>query len=98
MGDAEFRRVGEVEVDNRRRVSLGRFGNVDHTRYFVEAAADGEIRLIPAVSIPAREMFVWQRPDVLASLRMGIAQAEAGKTHGMGDFTQYVDDKADTAE
>ena len=95
MDDTEFRRVGEVEVDNRRRVSLGRFGNVDHTRYFVEAANDGEIRLIPAVSIPAREMFVWQRPDLLASLQQGIAQAEAGKTHGMGDFTQYVNESDD---
>jgi hypothetical protein len=74
-----FRRVGEVEVDARRRVSLGRAGRREHTRYFVEHNDEGVIRLIPAKTVPAREAVVWEDDDVRAKLKRGIEQAVTGK-------------------
>jgi hypothetical protein len=91
----EFKDVAEVEVDNRRRISLGRVGRPEHRRYLIQEAADGEIRLIPVVSIPAREMILLQRPDLVASLERGIADAEAGRLVDRGSFEKYLDEDDD---
>lgn len=88
----KFRRVGEVEVDARRRVSLGRFGRSEDRRYLVEEGPGGELRLIPARTIPAREAIVWENPELLASLRRGMEEAALGKLEDRGSFAQYADD------
>jgi len=38
-----------VELDDRRRVSLGKVGRPEHTRYIVEEEPDGTLVLTPAV-------------------------------------------------
>ena len=86
---ARFERVGEVEVDARRRVSLGRVGRREHTRYIVEENAEGEIRLIPAKTIPAREALVWENRRVRESLERGMEQAAAGKVRSLGSFAKH---------
>ena len=50
------------------------------------------IRLIPAKTIPAREAFVWENPDVLESLKRGMEQAATGKVRKLGSFAKYRDD------
>lgn len=83
--------MGEVEVDARRRVSLGRVGRREDTRYIVEESDDGVIRLIPAKTIPAREAFVWENPEVMKSLQRGMEQAATGKARSRGSFAKYRD-------
>ncbi len=94
-----FKTVGEVEVDRRRRISLGKIGRPEHTRYIVAEAADGEIRLIPAVMIPEREMIIWQDAALRTDLLEGIADATAGRVRPAGDLSEYLaaddDDDAD---
>lgn len=63
--------VGEVEVDSRRRVSLGRAGKKEHTRYRVEEDERGVLTLTPLITVPITAM-----DD---RLREALAQAEAGK-------------------
>ncbi|MEO8541736.1 MAG: hypothetical protein ABI577_18500 [bacterium] len=75
----QFHRVTETVVDSRRRVSLGRAGVHEDTRYEVSVSEDGDILLTPLATIPARELTEWQREDVLASLDRGIADIEAGR-------------------
>lgn len=84
--------MGEVEVDARRRVSLGRVGRREHSRYIVEENDEGVIRLIPAKTIPAREAFVWENPEVMKSLQRGMEQAATGKVRSLGSFAEYRDD------
>jgi hypothetical protein len=36
---------------------------------------EGQILLNPVVSIPERELWLWQNPDALASVKRGIKQA-----------------------
>jgi hypothetical protein len=86
--------VSETVVDSRRRVSLGKAGVAEDTRYSVSVADDGEIRLSPMVSIPARELLIWQRPDVMAMLDRGIADADAGRVTRMS-FLQALDEPDD---
>jgi hypothetical protein len=87
-----FEVVGESEADSRGRVALGRAGARPGRRYQVRADDDGVIVLTPVVSIPEREMLVWERPDLAALVRQSVADAEAGLGVDLGDFTQYADD------
>ena len=90
-----FETVAEAEVDARGRVSLGKAGAEPGRRYRVERNIDGVLLLIPVVSIPEREMIVWRNPELAASVREGIAQAETGQTVDLGSFEKYADDDED---
>lgn len=87
-----FEVVAEAEADSLGRLSLGRAGAGPGRRYRVEANLDGVLLLTPVVSIPERELPVWQDPDLAADIRRGVADAEAGRTVYLGDFSRYLDD------
>ncbi|MGE3073018.1 MAG: hypothetical protein AB7N24_02755 [Dehalococcoidia bacterium] len=89
----EFRRVAETVVDSRRRISLGKAGVTEETRYSVSVSDDGDILLTPLATIPARERFLWEHPKLLASVRRGMEQAARGEIHDLGSFSQYLDDE-----
>ncbi len=44
-----------VELDGRRRVSLGKVGRPEHTRYLVSEEPDGSLVLTPAVVLSETE-------------------------------------------
>ena len=90
-----FRRAAQADLDSRRRISLGRAGKREHTRYEVRENDLGEILLVPLVSVPAREMIVWQNAQVRGSLVRGMEQAAAGEVVDLGSFAQYADDEDD---
>jgi hypothetical protein len=91
----------EVETDSRGRVSLGKVSKPG-TRYRVTQKEDSELVLTPVVSISARELALFQNPEMADKLRRSIAQAEAGelKDYGPGHFSdladEYGDDEADS--
>ncbi|MBV9313717.1 MAG: hypothetical protein JO100_08155 [Pseudonocardia sp.] len=87
-----FEIVTETEVDSRGRVSLGRAGAEPGKRYRVARNIDGVLLLTPVVSIPEREMIVWENPGLAARIRTGIAETQAGHTVDLGDFTDYATD------
>lgn len=87
-----FKPVTESVVDSRKRISLGKAGVAEDTRYAVSVSDDGDILLTPLVSIPAREQWLWDHPEVMASIDRGIADIEAGRTHYLGSFAQYLSD------
>jgi hypothetical protein len=86
-----FDLVGESEADSRGRVALGRAGARPGRRYQVRADDDGVIMLTPVVSIPEREMLAWENPRLAEQVRAAVADAEAGRSVDLGDFTQYAD-------
>jgi hypothetical protein len=86
----QFRRVAETVVDSRRRVSLGKAGVHEGTRYEVSVSDDGDILLTPLATIPARELLIWERPDVMAALDRGIADAVAGRVSYLGSFAEFL--------
>ena len=89
----QFRQVTETVVDSRRRISLGKAGVASETRYSVSVSDDGDILLTPLATIPAREMIIWERPDVMEALDRGIADALAGRTHYLGSFAKYASEE-----
>jgi hypothetical protein len=72
--------------------SLGKAGVAEDSRYAVSVSDDGDILLTPVFSIPERERWVWENPEVLASLNRGIEQAARGETVYLGSFARYLDE------
>jgi hypothetical protein len=59
-----------VELDERRRTSLGRVGRKEHTRYLVEEQPDGTLIWRPAAVIPEHELrFMAAHPAEYARIR-----------------------------
>ncbi len=55
-----------VEVDERRRVTLGKIGNREHIRYLATEQADGTIILTPAVVMSEAEARFLANPELVA--------------------------------
>jgi hypothetical protein len=51
--------------------------------------------LTPVVSIPERELGVWEDGQLAARVRKGVSEAQRGTTVDLGDFTVYVEDNGD---
>ena len=83
--------VGESEADARGRVALGRAGARPGRRYQVRSDDDGVIVLTPVVSIPEREMLVWEDPQLAERVRTAVGDVESGRGVDLGDFSQYAD-------
>lgn len=66
-----------VDVDNRRRVPLGRLGNRDHTRYVAHDEPDGTIVLEPAVVMTETEARLWRNPELAKVLGKRVPTAPA---------------------
>jgi hypothetical protein len=62
--------VAEVDVDPRRRISLGKAGKPGHRRYRVEEDDMGVLTLTPVVSVPVTM--------IADRLRKAVALADAG--------------------
>jgi hypothetical protein len=69
-----------IELDERRRTSLGRVGRKEHTRYLVEEQADGTLIWRPAVVVPEHELrFMTAHPEEYAQIRERQANPDAGR-------------------
>lgn len=69
-----FHLVGEVETDNRRRISLAglKLNSQPKTRYRVEEGPRGELRLTPVYSLSAEELELLSRPESMKRIAENI--------------------------
>lgn len=95
MKHDEFKPAGEVVADERARLSFGKAGVRRDDRFAVAVSDNGEILLTPLVSIPKRELFVWENEMVREQLSSGLRESAAGEVEDLGDFSQYADVDAD---
>lgn len=90
MAGQEFQMLKDiVQPDSRGRLSIGAAAKGKSYRVMVNEI--GQILLDPVVTIPERELWLWQNPEAIASVQKGIQQAAEGELHDMGDFSQYAD-------
>ncbi len=90
MSNLDFRTVKEVvEPDSRGRFSIGAIAK--SKTYRVQMNDAGQILLDPVVTIPERELWLWQNSEVIASVQRGIEQAGAEEVHDLGSFAQYAE-------
>ena len=71
--------------DNRNRIiltpalqELNLLNNIDGFKTYINYATS-EIKLIPTVSIPHNELWLYKNPEALKSVLKGIEEAKAGK-------------------
>ena len=70
----------ELELDSRQRLPLAKvIHGEERSRFRVTRLEGGEILLTPVVSLSERELSVLSRPDLVESIKRGVAQAKAGQ-------------------
>lgn len=78
--DKDFHKVAEgVKPDSKKRVVLAKAHVQDGITYHVYSNSIGQIILDPQVTIPASEVWLFNNPDVLASVKRGLSDAAQGK-------------------
>lgn len=95
---AKFVPIGEVSADERSRIAVGKAGVRKDDRYAVAVNDDGEILLTPLVSVPKRELLVWENAQIREALSLGLLQSAAGETESLGDFTEFAEDDVEDDE
>lgn len=67
-----------IELDDRRRVSLGKLGH--HQRYLVHEEPDGTLVLTPAAVMSEAQARLLAHPDVMADIDEFVAAPESQGT------------------
>ncbi len=80
-----------VSPDRRGRVTLG--SALSHGHYRVLVNDRGQVLLDPVVPIPASEVWLWQSPELRASMERAMTQASAGDLEDLGSFAAFADDE-----
>jgi len=93
-----FHAAGEAVADDRGRLPMAKSGVRKDDRYAVSVNDDGQILLTPLVSIPRRELLVWENQALRESLARGLAQAAAGEVEDLGSFLDALDETDDGTE
>jgi hypothetical protein len=65
-------------VDSRGRLSLGQ--SFAGRQVIIQEVAEGELRIIRAEVIPARESWLYKDPEAFASVTRGLLEARSGRT------------------
>ena len=90
--EPDFEPYGEVRVDSKNRISLGKLKGAKITSFKVYRNASGQYILDPQVSVPAHEAWLYQNPKAMAAVKKGLAAARAGKlVKSKEDFSKYID-------
>lgn len=94
--DSTFRVLKtDIQSDERGRVTIGQEFVKDH-HYRVLMNAHGQIVLDPVVTIPARELWLFQNPEAWGSVLRGAAQAGRGELNSLGSFAKHADGEKDS--
>ncbi len=90
IASQDFREIkDDVHADIRGRLTLGAVAKEKKYKVFVNDM--GQILLDPVVSIPERELWLWQNAEALASVNRGLNQSAARQGRSLGSFAQYAD-------
>lgn len=94
MNTQEFRVVKDfVQADGRGHISLGIAVSRKSYRLLINEA--GQLLLDPVAPVPKRELWLWNNPEAISSVRQGMQQAAQGEAHDLGSFAQYADLEVD---
>lgn len=79
-----------VRPDAKGRITLGPLAK-GISSYQVVEQPDGRLILEPYKEIPAREVWLFENPIALQSIRKGLEDAAKGKTQKRGDFSKFAE-------
>jgi len=79
----------KVRPDSKGRITLGKRAS-EFSGYLMKERTDGSILLEPLMEVSAKEAWLYQNKEALASVRRGLKQASQGKTKSLGSFSKYI--------
>jgi hypothetical protein len=90
LKSSEFELVSEfAQPDAKKRLSLGEASH-GATAYNIYRNPLGQLILDPVKTIPASEMWLYENPEALASVKQGLRESAEGKTVYRGSFAKYA--------
>jgi hypothetical protein len=87
--NGDFQLVSEfAQPDSKKRLSLGEALS-GATAYNIYRNALGQIILDPVKAVPASEMWLYENPEALASVKRGLRESAEGKAIDRGSFARH---------
>jgi hypothetical protein len=88
--DSDFQLISEfAQPDAKKRISLGAALR-DATAYNIYRNPLGQLILDPVRTIPVSEMWLYENPPALASVKQGLRESAEGKTVYRGSFARHA--------
>lgn len=88
--NSEFQLVSEfAQPDAKKRLSLGE-ALTGAAAYNIYRNPLGQIVLDPVKAVPASEMWLYENPKALASVKQGLRESAEGKAVYRGSFAKYA--------
>lgn len=90
--DANFQLVSEfAQPDAKKRLSLGE-AFAGATAYNIYKNSLGQVILDPVKAVPASEMWLYENPKALASVKRGLRESAEGKIVYRGSFAKHAEE------
>jgi hypothetical protein len=80
-----------LRPDSKGRITLGKLAD-GVSSFRARQLEDGSIVLEPFAEIPAREHWLFNNTDALASVKRGISDSAAGRVVSRGNFSKHLKD------
>ena len=88
--NSEFELVSEfAQPDAKKRLSLGEALR-GATAYNIYRNPLGQLILDPVKTVPVAEMWLYENPQALASVKQGLRESAEGKSVDRGSFAKYA--------
>jgi len=88
--DTDFQLVSEfAQPDAKKRLLLGAALG-DETAYNIYRNPLGQLILDPVRTIPVSEMWLYENPQALASVKQGLRESAEGKSVYRGSFAKHA--------
>jgi hypothetical protein len=88
--DSNFQLVSEfAQPDAKKRLSLGEALGAA-SAYNIYRNTLGQIILDPVMAVPASEMWLYENPQALASVKRGLRESAEGKTVYRSSFAKHA--------
>jgi hypothetical protein len=90
LKNTDFQLVSEfAQPDAKKRLSLGEaLGGA--TAYNIYRNPLGQLILDPVKAVPASEMWLYENPQALASVKQGLRESAEGKSVYRGSFAKHA--------
>ena len=94
---AALKKPIQVRPDSKGRVGLGKLAE-GISSFRVSEQPGGAYLLEPMVEISAQEVWLFQNPSALSSVKRGLAQSAKGEIRSRGSFAKFSKDPTEKDE
>ncbi|MFD2257710.1 hypothetical protein ACFSSA_13585 [Luteolibacter algae] len=84
----------QIRPDAKGRINLGKLAE-GISSFRAHRTEEGNIVLEPYSEIPTREKWLFDNPQALEAVKVGLAQAASGETSSLGSFAEHADEDID---